>query len=435
MRGLVKSLLLAPVVVTVLLASCGGPRVVTEPPPEAEPPMEPLAPSMLDQAPSVRVLILERKKSVRMSISSEFYLCEDLAEAPLKRFQDGGDFRVRFSNGGLELSEGGKAVHRAYLISIRTVSDASVYINGKPYRGDMVFRPVDGGLITINVLKIDDYIKGVLPAEIGYLGPNQYEAYRAQAIASRSYALSKLPEKSGEIYDLRATIMDQVYKGKHGEHPEASRAVDETRGIVAIWQKEPIKAYYCSCCGGHTADIRVSWPWKTPYPYLYGVRDASGDGGGRSFCRGSKNFRWSERWSGQELRKVLKENIPEVTGAKPSAVGNIKDLKVTGISDDGRIKALEVVTDRHTFLIEGDKVRWVLRPAHKSGAILRSTLFKLNTVKSGGKVQTVTVKGGGNGHGVGLCQSGAIRMAESGYTAEEIIEHYYPGTQICKYYK
>ena len=303
-----------------------------------------------------------------------------------------------------------------------------------PYRGSFLIKAVDRGIIAVNVVEIDDYLKGVLPSEIGYLQPAQYEAYRAQAIASRSYALSKLEEKKNELYDMQSTVMDQVYRGVLGEHELASRAVDETRGLVAVWEGKPIKAYYSSCCGGHTADIRDVWPWKTPFPYLYGVRDTVSVNGTRSLCSRSPHFRWKVVWSASKLREVLRKTVPAELHTAPRSVGSVKDIRVNGTGVDGRVKELEIITDRGTYRVTGDRIRWVLKPDPSSGKILKSTMFKVDVKKSRGHVLRLTVTGGGNGHGVGMCQTGAIRMAELGFSGEEIIQHYYPGVRVVRLY-
>jgi stage II sporulation protein D len=269
---------------------------------------------------------------------------------------------------------------------------------------------------------------------MGYLRPDQYEAYLTQAIASRSYALSKLEEKKMEMYDLRATIMDQVYRGVQGEHPEASRAVDETRGLVALFAGTPARTFYSSCCGGHTADIRVGWPWKPPATFLEGVRDTKDEEKGKSFCQRSAHFRWRVHWGGRTLERILEKTLPRELGVKSSTVGKLENISVRGVSKDGRVKAIEIQTDKGRHVVEGDRIRWVLLPKQGSNAILKSTMFKLDAKRSGGRVSAVNLVGGGNGHGIGMCQAGAIRMAEKGYSYEEILCHYYPGTRLVRYY-
>ena len=285
----------AAVAAVVLLSSCGGARRVEpvgeEPAPEPVPSDVGIVTEEL-LSPRVRVLILEAKSSVRVRVPNGFFLSEALDAAPLKRFERGGDFTVSASSERVKILDGRSKLHEAAVLVVMPATESNMYINGKPYRGGVIFRPVHGKVITINYIDIEDYIKGVLPVEIGYLKADELEAYRVQAVASRSYALSKLEEKKSEYYDLQATIMDQVYRGVQGENPTASEAVDETAGVVGLWNGQLIRAYYSSCCGGHTADIRVGWPWKDPYPYLYGNRDSSEERPDQSFCRRSSSFRW-----------------------------------------------------------------------------------------------------------------------------------------------
>ncbi len=415
--------------------SCGGPPPpAVTPVPEPEETAERALFTPREGAPVVRVLILEPSRDVRVRIPSAFFISEGPDEQPLERVDSGGEFIVRPAGSALTIRGSGRELHRAPVISLSCPGNGSIYINGKPYRGGFTFRATQGGVITINDIEIDDYLKGVLPAEMGYLRPDQYEAYLVQAIASRSYSLSKLEEKKFEMYDMRATVMDQVYRGVQGEHPDASRAVEETRGLVAIFEGLPARTYYSSCCGGHTADIRVGWPWKTPADFLVGVRDTKEEERGKSFCQRSPHFRWRVHWSGRTLERILEKTLPRELGVKKAAVGKLENILVKGVSPAGRVKAVEIVTDKGRHVVEGDRIRWVLLPKQGSDAILKSTMFKMDVKRSGGRVSAVNLIGGGNGHGIGMCQAGAIRMAERGYSYEEILFHYYPGTLLVRYY-
>ena len=433
MGNLTRTVLFSVLAGLTLMLSCGGPKVVERPPPVPQP-LEPAPAEPAGEVSPVRVLILDAQKSVRVRSARAISIGDGEQMGDGGRLQDGGDFSVRCGGGLVRLVRGGRVVSEASVLSIAPAEEGRIYINGKPYRGGFVFRPVHGKVITINVLDIDDYIKGVLPAEIGYLQTSQFEAYRVQAVASRSYALSKLEEKSGEIYDLKATIMDQVYRGVQGESPEASKAVDGTRGLLAVWNGRPARTYYCACCGGHTSDIEISWPWKTSHPYLRGVRDSGEGTKGTSFCRRSPHFRWRVHWSGKTLERILKETLPAELGIKRSAVGALLDIEALDTAPDGRITAVEIETSRGTYRISGDRIRWVLRPSEDSDSILKSTLFKMSVKRGRGRILSVNLVGGGNGHGVGMCQAGAIRMAELGYSAEEILLHYYPGVTIRRLY-
>jgi len=407
---------------------------VEPPAPALEEPTELAAFTPHDRPPVVRVLIQEPHSDVRVRIPSAFFIAEGPDEPPLKRFESGGEYVVRLAGNAVAIRGSGGKLHEAPVISLACAGSGNIYINGKPYRGNFTFRATQGGLITINDIGIDDYLKGVLPAEMGYLRPDQYEAYLVQAIASRSYSLSKLEEKKMEMYDLRATIMDQVYRGVQGEHPDASRAVDETRGLVVLFEGLPARTYYSACCGGHTADMRVGWPWKTPSAFLGGVRDTKDAEKGKSFCQRSPHFRWRVHSGGRTLESVLAKTLPRELGVRPATVGKLENIIARGVSSDGRVKAIEIVTDRGRHVVEGDRIRWILLPKPGSDAILKSTMFKLDVKRSGGRVSAVNLVGGGNGHGIGMCQAGAIRMAEKGYSYEEILAHYYPGTLLVRYY-
>ena len=203
---------------------------------------------------------------------------------------------------------------------------------------------------------------------------------------------------------------------------------------MALYGGSPARTYYSSCCGGHTADIRVGWPWKTPADFLTGVRDTEEDERGKSFCRRSPHFRWRVHWSGRTLERIIEKTLPRELGVRKEAVGKLKDITVRGFSADGRVKAVEIVTDGGRHIVEGDRIRWVLLPKAGSDAILKSTMFKMDVKRSGGRVSAVNLIGGGNGHGIGMCQTGAIRMAEKGYSYREILSHYYPGTLLVRYY-
>jgi stage II sporulation protein D len=427
MGSLLKSRYLFIIILILLFQSCAREEVRYNP-------EEVVAPRVLE-SPLVRVLIVENSDRVDIESKILFFSVMNSVGKIGKKFGGRGKYRVTCGRGYVRLIKDGKFILRAERMFVNSPSNGLTLVNGKPYRGSLQFsNRIGSGLSVINFIELDDYLKGVLPVEIGYLNDEGYEAYRAQAIASRSYALSKLKGTKEKDYDLRATIMDQVYRGVAGETSSSTRAVEETAGLVGMWKGEPIKAYYSSCCGGHTADIRFSWPWKEHFPYLYGVRDARGEKSDRSFCRGSAHFRWRVGWRENKLVEILRKTLKNGTKEKITPFRKLFDLRAGGFAPDGRVKYLDVITDTGKYRIYGDRIRWVLKPESPNGAILKSTLFKISVKRNRGKVVRVDILGGGNGHGVGMCQTGAIKMAKLGYNAEEIILHYYPGVMIKKIY-
>lgn len=135
-------------------------------------------------------------------------------------------------------------------------SEASpVRFNDRPYRGRIeVFTNTRGALTVVNVLGLEDYVKGVVPNELSAGGFPLLEAHKAQAIAARTYALRNRGQFMSQGYDLLPTTRSQVYRGLVSENSLSSRAVDETRGLIATFDGEPINALYTSTCGGRTED-------------------------------------------------------------------------------------------------------------------------------------------------------------------------------------
>lgn len=144
-----------------------------------------------------------------------------------------------------------------------------VRFNERPYRGRIeVFTNTRGSLTVVNELGLEDYVRGVVANELSPGGYPALEALKAQAIAARTYALRNRGQFMAQGFDLLPTIRSQVYRGLKSEHPLSNRAVDETRGIIATYNGEPINALYTSTCGGRTEDAGNIF--NHPVPYLLG---------------------------------------------------------------------------------------------------------------------------------------------------------------------
>jgi stage II sporulation protein D len=153
---------------------------------------------------------------------------------------------------------------------------APVRFNDKPYRGRIeVFANTRGALTVVNVIGLEDYVKGVVPNELSAGGYPLIEAHKAQAIAARTYALRNRGQFMSQGYDLLPTTRSQVYRGLTSENALSSRAVDETRGMVATYNGEPINALYTSTCGGRTEDAANIF--NDAVPYLKG-RECAAEG-------------------------------------------------------------------------------------------------------------------------------------------------------------
>ena len=148
-------------------------------------------------------------------------------------------------------------------IVIKPDSGGFISAKKKWYRGFFIVYNREGALTIINKVEIEDYIQGVVPSEM----PSSwsYEAHKAQAIAARSYALSNLGKRGSSGYDLKDTPEDQAYGGASAERGNTNQAVNETKGIVLIYNLKIIPAYYSASAGGQTSSCSDVWTKNLPY--------------------------------------------------------------------------------------------------------------------------------------------------------------------------
>jgi len=255
------------------------------------------------------------------------------------------------------------------------------------------------------------------------------EAVRAQAIVSRTYAVHNMGRWRADGFDLQPTVADQVYGGVGAETPEARDAVEATRGQVVSWNGQPIDAFFFSTCGGRTAD-GVEVFRGADRPYLHSVPDL--DPGGQAYCNISPRFRWREEWTGDALQAVLRRSMPEVLSLAPARIRGVSDVRITMRTASGRVGQLTITLDDGDIQVDGPQVRHVLRTT--TGDILRSTAFTLTATRSGRRLTRLVADGGGNGHGVGFCQWGAVGRARTGQGYQQILSAYYPGTELQRLY-
>jgi stage II sporulation protein D len=312
------------------------------------------------------------------------------------------------------------------------VAQVPIRVDGKTYRGEIIVRAgLSGALAVVNAVRIEDYLRGVVPLEIGSGERTPAEALKAQTIAARSYALFYLGRRSATHgCDLLAGAEDQVYGGVGAETPAASRAVVETRGVVGLYHGRVIRANYSSTCGGTTEAAALVWPGES-FGYLRSVSDR--DASGRPYCAGSRQARWDESWDcAQFAAIVLRELQREVPEAYGRELGRLIDIRVLERTPCGRVACLLVETDAGRYRVYGDRVRWLMR--RPDGTPLRSALIGEPRREEGANGCRIVLTGGGYGHGVGLCQYGALERARRGQAAGEILRHYYPGVRFVRWW-
>jgi len=315
---------------------------------------------------------------------------------------DGRDARVR-RDGPFEIvrDEGGIRLDGALHASLTLLPVRGVFVlDGRAFAGRLVFR--HGRLI--NVVPLENYVLGVLRGELP-LPEVPAAAAAAQAIAVRSYTFHYLEQRKAE-FDVDDTTLFQRYVGlRYAPQDDHLRAgVRATRGEYLAWNGHPLKAYYHSTCGGHTTDIRTGLG-QDNVPPMRGVAC--------EHCRASKYYRWQSVLTEAEILKAARLNGP------------LRGLSIAERGTGGRALRLGIEADRTSRVLLASEFRLRAGPSH-----LRSTLILgLEPVAGGYRVE-----GAGWGHGVGLCQMGAIGLAKEGATGEEIAAYYYPGAVLSRAY-
>lgn len=417
-----RSLVLAALVT---LAGC----VRREVPPAPSPPPAPGAPGLPAREPAVRVGIIVDSASAELSSPSGLQLLTP--EGQVVRSVSPGE-RVTVSADGVgRLRIGGSPAGGATRLTVRPTGAGPLDIGGRAYRGDAVLQANGPGRVTvINRVEMEEYLLGVVPREIGRVGPERFEAAKAQAVAARTYAVAYLGRREALGFDVFATVQDQVYGGVADEYDLVSRAVRETAGEILTWEGRPIEAYYHSTCAGHTAAIDEVWNSR-PVPYLKAVRDV--DPSGRAYDHFSSRFTWTQRWPVAELESIFARTLADSVRPGMGGVGRIRDMQVLQRTESGRIARMRITTSTGEFIVGGDRIRWIfLTP---SGAILNSSRFDVELVRdASGNPTEVVATGGGWGHGIGMCQVGAMGRAEAGQDYRTILDVYYPGARLVDLY-
>lgn len=312
----------------------------------------------------------------------------------------------------------------------------------RSYGGSFALQPNAYGTYTlVNTVSLEGYLRGVVPHEIGSGAP--FNAAKAQTIIARTYALRNLRRFQADGYQLSADTHCQVYYGLSGTNPEADKAIAETKGLVLTYQNELVDALYSSTTGGVTATFNDVWNGEER-PYLRSVIDSpqnvwnlaqqslASEGAFRQFISlkegfneaGRSVFRWNRQATLEQLTKDFKEYLTRRKHPLANLTA-IQNLAVTERSPSGRILTLAVQTDRGTISLYKNEIRSAFSPP-------RSTLFYLEPIADSKTKQLkgYAFIGGGLGHGVGLSQYGSYNLAKLGWSPEQILTFYYPGTKI-----
>jgi stage II sporulation protein D (peptidoglycan lytic transglycosylase) len=385
---------------------------------------------VVSKSPQIRVLLNEISQKDSISFAGSYKLISEEAEYEFGS-QNSKIYIVPSSNSLLIYNEFRYLEYqKTNTIRLIASTNTSQFIyRDKTYYGDIVFvQPGNSSAQIINELPLEEYLRGVVPAEIYVKELKNFEAVKAQTICARTYAINKMNDRRGTNFDVYHDTRDQVYKGVDVYHINSDNAINDTRGLTLTYQNKPAVVYYHSTCGGELEPVQNVFG-NNSLEYLAGGMDAVSD---VISCSASPKFRWEQTRNLEELdssfQKIYGKNlIPEIDQLKDSI--NIKlEISVLNRTETGRVKDLKIATSDTSLILNNIKIRRLL--GEPTGRALASTLFYLSQEND----STITIHGGGFGHGVGMCQWGAMNMSKRGFKYYHILNKYFPGTLLSKGY-
>ncbi len=394
---------------------------------------------VLDSVTGYRTPIDETDNAV--SILMENSRFKIYVDGELKARNLEGPVLIYTKKGSIEIKglkrKGKQAAYRGYIELIRSSKDETKFS-------------------VVNIISLKDYLRGVVPNEM----PVKFglEALKAQTVAARNYAIAPRI-KAYEEFDLCDSVACQVYFGANTEDELSDKAIEETDGMIAVDKEDkPILALYSSTAGGYTESYSHAFsdPITQKFPsdevdYLVAVPDneefktLETDKKAEDFYMSrpesfddlSPYFRWDKEWTKTELENVLNKTMPvqSATGFispmlnKGESIGSIISIRALERGISGKIVKLELKTDKNTYIIQKELV--IRRCFQKNGISLPSANFVISYINA--KIPVYKFSGGGFGHGVGLSQWGAGKMASLGFKFDEILKHYYKGITLKEY--
>ena len=297
----------------------------------------------------------------------------------------------------------------------------------RAWRGDLEVAIKGGTLSLINILSVEEYLYGVLSAEISSKAHPQ--ALKAQAVSARTFAFRNLRRHEKDGFNFCPHVHCQVYQGVSAQTPFTDKAVRDTRGEIIVYEDKPIEIFFHANCGGCLASDVFGQSY-----YLKEKMDSFSLGMPRSayeeehwffdlplaFCskRGGSEFRWQRVYDEEDFFIAFGKKLED-----------LKDIILKEKGDCFRYKEIEVITSGGRKSLKGNL------GIRNYFDHLRSSAFKIEKrLSPQGQLTMLFFWGAGFGHGAGMCQDGAVNMAEDGYKYHQIINHYFPKAKIKKLY-
>ena len=375
-------------------------------------------PQQLEGEADIRVLVLEAKSSVDLIVGGAYRLKVKGLDGHI---QTGGgakavSIRVSTINNGIKL--GINSYEEAEIIpvgntrlNIRFLDSAGKTVT-QSFPGSFIFsRGASGTLRVVVKLPIERYLIGVLPSEMPLSFPP--EALKAQAIAARTYALYQIKARKKQPYDVYSDVRSQMWVPSKEADPRSRMAVNATQGLIVTDHFRLFPAYFHSDCGGETAKAK----------YIFAASDIT-PLSGRECPHGPQSYKWrftlskaaiSTRLSrsGISSGRIMRIEILDENRHQLQTIGRVYFIKL--FMDNGVVQT-----------VPANNFRIALGAGKNE---LASTFFNVSTDSTG---KNLTFEGRGFGHGVGMCQHGAMYLAKEGENFDEILKFYYPGSTIVK---
>ena len=354
----------------------------------------------------IRVALVKEDKALKqfgIAIRGEYYIFNPQSQEMLSKGRTINYAVVKLEGGKLKVGAENFSVNHLRFVSHKFMA---VHLGDKTikFRGYIdVLVKKNNRLVILNVVPIEEYVKGILYHELPSKPPAPLETMKAQAVASRTYAMYQIEENKKKDFDVTSDIYSQVYGGKSAERFRSNIAVIKTKGEVLTYKGKVLPAYFHSTCGGHTEDVRELW--NQDLPPLYGVKC--------DYCQLAPLSNWKKNFRSSDIQNKLKTNGYHL--------GPIVNIRVIDRNTSGRNRNLEMTTlDGQKVIITGKKFREIIGPNE-----IKSNKYEIQM-----KGYFFDVLGKGWGHGVGMCQWGAFYMAHERFNYKEILNYYYPGARL-----
>lgn len=380
------------------------------------------------ESPNIRVLLDEISKKDSILFLGKYKLVSE--EAEYEFGAQNSKIYISPTSAGILIYNNYRYLEYQRTKTIRLVAEnqsGKFRYKNRTYFGDLIFaQSGDSSIQIITRLPVEEYLRGVVPAEIYVNDSENLESVKAQSVCARTYAINRMNSSKNNSFDVFADTRDQVYSGSDFYNVKSDNAITDTRGIILTYQNKPATIYYHSTCGGELEPVQNVFN-SNATEYLAGGMDAVSD---VISCSASPKFRWEETRTINQLDSSFfilygKNLIPQKNKVTDTINVNL-DISVLNRSETGRVKELKISTQDTSVILNNFHIRRML--GEPSGNALASTLFYLSQESD----SAITIHGGGFGHGVGMCQWGAMNMSKRGFKYYHILNKYFPGTLLTK---